>query len=164
MTIRRYKCIVFDLDDTLWLQSKSTEYNTERAAGLSKRLREIKADYNLFLGVASFNTEANDVTDTLYDGLFDVVACGLPNRWYDKTDVLQNIRKAYAATHSSQKLKWDEMIFYDDSDDVLVTLRSRCPKLTLCGVNGRVGITMRTLDRLIDLMMAKPKAPLDGQI
>ena len=146
---RRTKCIVFDLDHTLWLPSKRIAFDLQRAATLKKHLYDLKRKYELFLAVASFNLQAKEVTEQLFStGLFDIVTCCSPDIRFDKSSLLQRVRKAYAVTHPSQKLKWDEMAFYDDMDEVLERLQQTLPKVTLIPVNGKVGLTIMALERL----------------
>ena len=145
---RRCKCAVFDLDNTLWLPNKNAEYNQRRSSQLRQHLEKLKTECGLFLGVASFNIQANEVINSFFPDLFDVVTCCLPDQHYDKKGLLQKIRKAYAATHPSQKLKWDEMVFFDDMEEVLHRLRQTAPKVKLVQVNDKVGLTSRSLEML----------------
>ena len=146
---RKYRCAVFDLDNTLWLPNKSAEHNQKRSSHLRQHLEKLKTECSLFLGVASFNIQANEVIDSLFPNLFDVVTCCLPDKYYDRKSLLQKVRKAYAATHPSQKLKWDEIVLFDDMMEVLDQLRHTAPKVKLVYVNGKVGVSSKAIEGVL---------------
>lgn len=148
---RQIKCAVFDLDNTLWIPNKLFGYCKAHAMVISDQLKRLKSDLRLFIGVVSFNHQARDVIDDLFgreNGLFDIILSCSPDSDYDKSDMLRKVRRAYIDTHPLQKLKWDEMIFYDDNDEVLDKLRQTLPKLRLREVNGKTGIVQRNLECL----------------
>lgn len=145
-------CVVFDLDNTLWLPNKTPMVNTERANALRPYLLTLRND-GYFLAVASFNDEAQRVIDSLFPNTFDlVVEAQHPDDAlsHNKLPMLQQIRKTYRrymrriGRHT--KLKWTEMIFFDDSYDVINRIRVERPTLTVCEVNGKTGITKRSIE------------------
>ena len=161
MQTRRIKCAVFDLDGTLWVSTESFEYCKAQAMVISEQLKRLKSDHGLFIGVASFNHQVSDVIDDLFgreNNLFDIVLSESPSNNYDKSDMLRKVRRAYVNTHPSRKLKWDEMVFYDDNDEVLDKLRQTLPKLRVREVNGKRGVTQMNLESLyVEIEESKKK-------
>lgn len=148
---RQVKCFVFDLDETLWLPCKSYEQNVKSTMVLANRLMALKAKHHLFLGVASFNHQAVQTVSKFFpDGLFDVVVSCPSDCHYDKMPLLQAIRKRFRATQPHRKLKWDEIVFFDDMVEVLANVQRQRPKVRCQYINARTGLTIAGLETVVN--------------
>jgi FMN phosphatase YigB (HAD superfamily) len=148
------KALIFDIDDTL-ITYNDWEINK---TAIFSYLSEIKQKHHFFMAVASFNDIFGiSLMDRHYPNLFDCIMTEKQQNYdnFSKKRMLQIIRKEYTKfiktqCNRSSVLRWEEMIFFDDNDEVLSTLRHQCPKLRCIPVNDKTGITVRHLKRIID--------------
>ncbi len=147
------KALIFDVDETLITYGVGA---TDKTAMWSY-LRELKEKHHLFLGVASFNnTYGSSLMERHFPDLFDCIVTEEQHDYddFNKKRMLQSVRKEYTKVikttrKRSSKLRWEEMIFFDDNDDVLSTLKDQCPKLHCVPVNDRTGVTIRHIERVL---------------
>ncbi|RYE13269.1 MAG: hypothetical protein EOP45_21475 [Sphingobacteriaceae bacterium] len=112
-------------------------------------LQGFKKTTGAYMAVASFNAiYGPEIIDTHFPGLFDCVICDSPVDCEDwsKLKMLQKIRKQFSkdmkALHNrSTKLKWREMLMFDDNENVIKELNEQRPELKCITIHDKTGLT-----------------------
>lgn len=132
------KTLIFDIDETLICKKNFFGGKQHVSEGILDCLKTLKLNYDIYLSIASFNFAHGEYwMGMFFPGIFDsIVLCRQHDcSKFSKRALLQKIRKEYSVSMKinklrSTKLKWKEMVFFDDNPDVIESTQKDCPTLT----------------------------------
>lgn len=163
------KALVFDIDQTLICKNLNRGNEQLVNNGLHHFLTDLKSHYQLYLAVASFNHAfGKTLINKNFSGIFDFVVTDFQFDCskYCKRAMLQKIRKQYTKNlllneGRHTKLRWNEILFFDDNPDVITHTQANCPKLKCFLIDDKNGVTVTFLQTILSIYKI-PRKNING--